>query len=183
MQLPIRPCCSPPGTPSVPGAARRCIDELGFYVAHEAVRLAFPLALEAAISLGDLDEAGRLTRVVAAHPRGDVPPFLRAQIIRADALVASARDDDGGVEESLLAAESAFRQLGYPYWTARALHDRADWLGRHGRLGDSTAPRDEATALFERMGAPAMPFVHWLSPTPTDPRGRGTRPDRRACPR
>ncbi len=139
------------------GAARRCIDELGFYVAHEAVRLAFPLALEAAVALGDLDEAERLTRLVMAHPRGDVPPFLRAQVRRADALVASARDDDGGVEESLLAAEAAFRQLGYLYWTARALYDRADWLARHGRLGESATARGEAAAISAAIGVPASP--------------------------
>jgi tetratricopeptide (TPR) repeat protein len=139
------------------GAARRCIDELGFYVAHEAVRLAFPLALDAAISLGDLDEADRLARLVALHPRGDVPPFLWAQVARADALVASARDDDGGVEEGLLAAETAFRQLGYPYWTARAVHDRAEWLGRHGRLEESACLGGEAADIFETMGVPAIP--------------------------
>ena len=66
--------------------------------------------------------------MLAARPRGEVPPFLRAQITRAEALVAGARGDDEAVEENLVAAEATFRELGYPYWTARAQLDRAEWL-------------------------------------------------------
>ena len=70
----------------------RAIDEAlsgGLGVAHEAVRLAFPVALEAAIDLGDLEEADRLTETLVARPPGEVPPFLRAQVARAKALVAA----------------------------------------------------------------------------------------------
>jgi len=139
--------------------ARRVIDAAGtagFAVANEVVRLAFPIAVEAAIDLGDLDEADRLTSALMVRPPGEVPPFLRAQVARAKALVASARGDDETVEENLVTAESMLRDLGYPYWTARAQLDRAEWLARQGRLDKSASLAGEAAATFEAVGAAAM---------------------------
>ena len=63
-------------------SARQAIDGAtsgGFSVAHEVVRIAFPLALEAAIDIGDLEQAGQLAELLATRPAGEVPPFLRAQ--------------------------------------------------------------------------------------------------------
>ena len=140
-------------------SARRAVDEIvsgGLGVHHEAVRLALPIALEVAIELGDLDEADRLAELLTSRPRGEVPPFLRAQLTRARALVADARGDDEEVEENLVGAEAAFRDLGYPYWTARAQLDRAEWLARQGRLEESTRLAGEAAAVFERVGIPPM---------------------------
>ena len=51
----------------------RAIDEAfdgGLSVAHEAVRLAFPIALEASIDLGDSEEADRLANSLANTPAG-----------------------------------------------------------------------------------------------------------------
>jgi len=69
---------------------RRAIDEAirgGIGIAHEAVRMAFPVALDAALDLGDLEETNRVVESLAARPRGEVPPFLRAQVRRARAMV------------------------------------------------------------------------------------------------
>jgi hypothetical protein len=56
---------------------RRAIDEAirgGIGIAHEAVRMAFPVALDAALDLGDLEETNRVVESLAARPRGEVPP-------------------------------------------------------------------------------------------------------------
>jgi ATP/maltotriose-dependent transcriptional regulator MalT len=139
--------------------ARRAIEEAlegGFGVAHETVRLAFPVALEAAVEVGDYDEADRLAELLAARPQGEVPPFLRAQVTRAKALVALVRGDDERVEEDLVSAETAFRELTYPYWTARAQLDRAEWLARRERGDEAAALAGEAAATFERVGSVPM---------------------------
>ena len=139
--------------------ARSAIDEAiggGLGVGHDAVRLAFPTALEAAIDVGDLEEAGRLVELLAMCPRCAVPPFLQAQVPRAKALVAGARGDGETVEENLVAAETAFRDLGYPYWTARTQLDRAEWLARQGRLDESASLASEAAVTFETVGATPM---------------------------
>ena len=128
----------------------------GFGIAHEAVRLAFPIALEAAIDAGDLEQAVRLVETLATQPRGEVPPFLRAQVTRANALLADLRDEDTAVEGNLIAAESSFLELGYSYWVARAQLDRAEWLARRDRSYESAKLAHQAAATFETVGAAPM---------------------------
>jgi hypothetical protein len=77
-------------------------------------------------------------------------------VSRARALVASARGEDGDVEVNLTAAEAAFRELGYPYWTARAQLDHAEWLSRQGKSDESAKLAGEAAAAFEAIGAAPM---------------------------
>jgi class 3 adenylate cyclase/tetratricopeptide (TPR) repeat protein len=128
----------------------------GLAISHESIRLAFPTALEAAIDAGELDEANRLVEFVAARPRGDVPPFLWAQVARGRALVARGRADGDGVEENLVEAEAGFRELGYPYWTARAQLERAEWLVERDRFSDARDLAAEAATAFEAVGVPPM---------------------------
>ena len=140
-------------------SARRAIEEAlggGLGLSHEVVRLAFPIALEAAIDVDDLDEAGRLADTLAIRPRGEVPPFLRAQLVRSRGLLSAARGEDDGVEKDLMAAEAMLRDLGYPYWTARSQLDRAGWLAGRGRHDEAAGLAGEAAATFERLGTTPM---------------------------
>jgi len=127
----------------------------GLALKHESVRVSFPDAIDAAMSLGELDVAEGLVEVLASRPPGEIPPFLRAQIHRARSLLRASR---GGteVEENLLAAEAEFRELGYPYWTARAQLDLAEWLARHGRAAEARALASEATRTFEQLETEPM---------------------------
>ena len=138
-------------------AATRALDESlsGLEVAHEAVRMAFPYALDAAFGLDDPDEAERVVDLLAGRPSGEVPPFLRAQIRHARGLISSARSLDGAWEEDFLAAEQTCRDLNYPYWTARIQLDRAESLARQGRPDDAAAVAAKAAAAFEQMDTPA----------------------------
>ena len=56
---------------------------------------------------------------------------------------------------SWLAAEE-FRLLSYPYWTARAQLDLAEWLAVHDMLDESARLAAEAAATFEKVGAAPM---------------------------
>ena len=76
-----RPSFSPKATAAQAlDTARSAIDEAisgGIGVAHEAVRFAFPVAVEAAIDLGDAEEAESARRVAGDAPTGrgpTVPP-------------------------------------------------------------------------------------------------------------
>ena len=140
-------------------AGSRAIEESfrgGLEISHEAIRVAFPDAVDAALRLSDLDEAERLIDLLASRPPGQVPPFLRAQVARSQALVFAARGEDAAVEEKLVAAEATFRELGYPYWTARAQLDRAEWLLGQGRPDESAELAGEAEAIFDTVGAAPM---------------------------
>ena len=126
------------------GSARRAIDEVirgGQEFAHEGVRIAFPDALDAAAALSDAEALTNLVELVATRSPGEVPPFLRAQGARGRALLAAVEGRDEEVEADLVGAEASFRELGYPYWTARAQLDRAEWLARQGRAEEADATR------------------------------------------
>ena len=140
-------------------AALGAIDECfrgGLEVAHEAIRLAFPNAVDAAMAIGDFDQVDRLVELLASRPPGEIPPFLRAQLRRARALLEARRGDEGGVEDGLLAAAEDFRLLNSPYWTARTQLDLAEWLALHDMLDESTRLAAEAGSTFEEVGAAPM---------------------------
>ena len=127
-------------------AAKRAIDGAlsnGLPLAHEVVRLSLPDAIDAAIAVGNLEEADRLLDVFANHPRGAIPQFLRAQVIRARALVASARGDNKEVEEDLVAAETSLRSLGYPVWVA--VRSSTAPSGSPGSTGSTSRPASPRT--------------------------------------
>ena len=140
-------------------AANRAIDESlagGIEVAHEAVRMAFPIAIDTALALGDLEETERLLSLLADRPPGEVPPFLRAQIRRGRALLAAARHEDEGVLDELASAERTFRDCSYPYWTACVLLDRAEHLAETGKQAEAAEPAAEAAATFEQLGVASL---------------------------
>jgi hypothetical protein len=55
-----------------------------------------------------------------------------------------------------MGAEAALRELGYPYWTAQAQLDRAEWLVGQDRAEEAERLAEEAAATFERVGAAPM---------------------------
>ncbi|MEJ7708068.1 MAG: hypothetical protein WKF82_12855 [Nocardioidaceae bacterium] len=67
----------------------------------EGFRLGWPLALEASLAAGRLDDAQHLLALVADAPKGHVPPYLRAQLARYTALVHAAQDQHDTVEADL----------------------------------------------------------------------------------
>ncbi len=140
-------------------SARRAIDEAmsgGIGLANEVIRLAFPVAVEAAIDLSELEEADQLAELVAVRPPGEVPPYLRAQVTRSKALAAAARGEDELVAEKLASVEAIFRDLGYGYWRARTQLDLAEWFAGRQRLEESATLATEAAATFAAVGAAPM---------------------------
>lgn len=60
------------------------------------------------------------------------------------------------VQEDLAVVVVGFRELGYPYWTAPAQIDRAEWLAKRGRLDDPASAAAEAALILENTGAASM---------------------------
>ena len=60
---------------------------------NDAVRWSWPIAVDAAIALGDSAEVTRLLGWLERHPRGHVPPLLRAARLLVLARIATATDD------------------------------------------------------------------------------------------
>jgi tetratricopeptide (TPR) repeat protein len=125
--------------------------------AHESVRDSWPDAFDAALQLGRLADAQTLLALLADGPPGRIPPYLRAHLTRAQALLAAAQGHHDGVEDRLHVAVDRFEQLAYPLWLAVTRTDLAAWLIEQGR-GDEAAPLlGEAIPALTALGArPAL---------------------------
>ena len=155
-------------------AAGRAVDEAirgSLDFSHESIRSAFPDAVDAAIAVSDLGEGERFTAMFAALAPGNLPPFLRAQVVRSRALLAAARGGGGGVEKDLVEAEEMLSDLGYPYWRTRAQLDRAELLACWDRRDEAATLAGEAARTFERLGtAPMLARAQALSRATADVR-------------
>lgn len=127
--------------------------------AHVAAQLdddfpiVWPLAVDNAITVGDLDEADRLLAYVADAAPGLVPPVLHAHLYRLRGLLAMARGDDSSVDSDLEQATKAFRDFGAPFYLARTLLERARRLSERGDSEGAAPLRDEAEAIFVELRA------------------------------
>jgi tetratricopeptide (TPR) repeat protein len=123
----------------------------------QASRIGFPCALDAALGLGRTSEAADLLELLSNLPAGHVPPFLRAQLARGEALLAIADADRGTAESRFHAAVDELRSLGYPYWLAQAQIDLAGLLIDDHRAAEARVLLDNAIAVLRELrAAPAL---------------------------
>jgi class 3 adenylate cyclase/predicted ATPase len=131
------------------------IDTLG--AAQESVRQAWPDTLHAALALDRCEEALALVGMLADRPPGNVPPYLRAHLLRARALTNGALGHNEAVEADLSAAIDSFGRIGAPYWVAVSQIDLGTWLAGQGRLRDPATFLGAARDTLQRLGAaPAL---------------------------
>jgi hypothetical protein len=72
---------------------------------------------------------------------------------RARARIASLTGRDDEADVAFAEAAERFRALGYPFWTAVCLTDRAAWLAGRGRVPEARELAEEARRTFESLGA------------------------------
>ena len=126
-------------------------------VSSQASRIGFPIAIEAAVDLGRAGDAADLLALLANHPPGHVPPFLRAQLARGDGLLATADADPATAEARFRAAIDELGSLGYPYWLAQVQTDLAGLLIDDHRANEARVLLDEAIAVLKDLrAAPAL---------------------------
>ena len=135
--------------------ASEAADAMG--LRNDMFRTAWPDAMEAAVSMGELDRAERLLAMVADRPLGNVPLHLRAMLARYRGRLDAARGRHDQVAAHFLEADSRFRELGYPYFLATTQLDHATWLVAQDRPADAEPLLTAAAATFDRLGArPAL---------------------------
>jgi len=134
-------------------------EQLG--IASQAVKQAFVASVEAAIAIGDMDQAnGLLERVEMLKP-GERPPLLVAQTSRFRARMAG----DDSAESGFKSAAGLFRELGTPFWLAVTLLEYGVWLVDRGRVEDARPFFEEARGTFQRLNA--EPWLERLEKTAT----------------
>ena len=123
----------------------------------QASRIGFPCALDAALELGQMDEAAALLALLGDLPPGHVPPFLRAQVARGRGLLALAADDRDVARRHFAAAAEVLGALGYAYSLAQVRADLGTLLMADGEVKEARGELDEAIATFGRLRAgPAL---------------------------
>jgi class 3 adenylate cyclase/tetratricopeptide (TPR) repeat protein len=148
-------------------------EQLG--IASEDLKAGFVEALEAALSLGDLDKVRELLAIVERLAPGELPPYLRAQATRFGARLGISSGVQEGVEAGFKSAAGMFRELGMPFWLAVTLLDHGEWLTGQGRPDEARELLDEARSTFERLEA--QPWLDRLEGLPAAATaGRATGP-------
>ncbi len=120
-------------------------------------RLAWPLALEAAIASGHMDRARSLLNLVDDPPAVQPPPYLEAQHAHYRALLSAANGGHDTVEPDLRHAVDILSELGYPYWLAQTQADLARFLASQGKAVEAQRLIADAIGTLTRLGAqPAL---------------------------
>jgi class 3 adenylate cyclase/tetratricopeptide (TPR) repeat protein len=110
---------------------------------------AYPVALEAALVLGERGRLEQLLAYVEKLPPGLRPPYLNAVALRFRARLGG---DDPSAETRLAAAAAELRELEMPFHAAVAELELGEWLMRDGR--DEAEQRiASARTTFEDLGA------------------------------
>jgi ATP/maltotriose-dependent transcriptional regulator MalT len=117
------------------------------------VKISFVQGVEAALTLGRLDQAEALVSRIEALRPGELVPFLRAQATRFRARLAAARDEHGAVEQGFKTAAATLREYGIPFWLAVTQLEHSEWLAGQGRRDEAEALVAEARETFARLEA------------------------------
>ncbi|MFL5963267.1 MAG: AAA family ATPase [Gaiellaceae bacterium] len=133
----------------------------------QAVKVAFPQALEAALALGERERAEQLLAPIEALPPGRLAPSLRAHAARFRARLAADNGESQKPEQGFTAAAATFREYSMPFWLAVTLTEHSDWLVSESRAGEAEPLLTEARGTFERLAAKP-----WLARVETAHGGR-----------
>jgi class 3 adenylate cyclase/tetratricopeptide (TPR) repeat protein len=139
------------------------IDELG--PSDPNIKVALPLALEAALALGMRERAEALVAQIESLPPGQLAPSIRAHAARFRGRLAAAAGDERNADSSYVAAGSIFREFAMPFWLAITQTEHGEWLAGTGRVDEAEPLLDEARETFERLAAKV-----WLERLQAGPR-------------
>jgi class 3 adenylate cyclase/tetratricopeptide (TPR) repeat protein len=156
-------------------AYERGLAAWGFGVASSAL----VTAIEAAIRLGELDEAERLLALITDRPPGHVQPSVRAAAAHQRARANAARGRHDECDADFQYAEAILDELGYAYDLADARHWHATWLADHHRNDEAIDLATQAADTYTRLrAAPALTrtreLLDRLTPSTTTPERTST---------
>jgi tetratricopeptide (TPR) repeat protein len=136
--------------------------------ADQAIKVAFPQALEAALALGERERAEQLLTPIEALPPGRLAPSLRAHATRFRARLAAQDGDSQKAEQGFAAAAATFREYSMPFWLAVTLTEHGEWLASEDRASEAEPMLTEACETFERLQA--KPWLERVEAAESRPR-------------
>jgi class 3 adenylate cyclase/tetratricopeptide (TPR) repeat protein len=120
---------------------------------HPFFKSGFAEAVEAALSLGNLERAEELVRMINELPPVDRVPLLEAQAARFSARLAATRGEASSVEAGFKRSVALLREIGARFWLAVVLLEHGEWLAETGRGEEAEPLLSEARETFERLEA------------------------------
>lgn len=117
---------------------------------QQNVKLAFIIAVEAALAMGQADRVEHLLATVEGQPAGLRTPLVTAQAHRFRGRMASSSD---AAEAAFGGAERILRETSLPFWLAVVQLEHAEARMAHGAPADAHALLAEARPTFERLAA------------------------------
>ena len=134
--------------------------ELG--VTNRLIKQSLVEAFEAALALGDLDQARSLLGLVESLPKGELTPYLRAHAARFRARLGSVDDAElTDISALFEAAIDHFRASGFAFWLAVTRVEYAEWLAANDQAADAGALREQAAEFFTHVEA--QPWLERLA--------------------
>jgi class 3 adenylate cyclase/tetratricopeptide (TPR) repeat protein len=134
-------------------AAEEVLAALAIRPQDQAMKIAFPHALEAALALGERPRAEELLAAIDALPPGRRAPSLRAHTARFRARLAVEDGEIRKAEHGFAAAGSTFREFGMVFWLAVTLTEQGEWLTSEGRAAEGEPLLAEARETFVQLEA------------------------------
>jgi len=137
------------------------LSRASFDICHQASGIDddFPifwlLAIDDQLAVDDASTAREMLTVVGDSPPGRVPALQAALLPWLRARIAVAAGEPANAEADFQAGAAKLRQLGAPYYLARALLDHAEWLDDQGQVAAAMPLATEALGLFARLDATA----------------------------
>jgi hypothetical protein len=124
------------------------------------IKLALVEAIEAALTLSNLDKTEELLTIPESLDPGQLTPFLRAHTLRLRARHDAAHGEQQGIDERFRSAAGLFREFGLVFYLAVTQLEQAEWLAGQGRTDDAQPLRAEARETFVQLRA-----TPWLERT------------------
>ena len=134
---------------------------------HESLRWSWPIAVEASLALGDVDEAARSLAWVDQFPIGHLAQIQILERDRLHARVLAARADPDAVA-AFAAAVAGLRAWVSPYHLSLGLLDQAEHLASIGALDEAAESAAEARDIGTRLRCePVVSRARAIAPAPT----------------
>jgi class 3 adenylate cyclase/tetratricopeptide (TPR) repeat protein len=124
-------------------------------LSFEPIFWSWPLAVQCAFEIQDVDEVRRLVQVLGDHPSGSMPPLLNGSRTIAHARLAALDGEaPSTVDDSFADGIAILRSAASPFHLGHGLLDHAAHLRATG--SDASADLDEAVLIAERLGAASL---------------------------
>ncbi len=135
-------------------AAERALAVRGeLAISDTTIKMGLVEAVEAALTLADLEKADELLGVVDSLEPGELAPFLQAHALRLRARLDGVRGLGKRIDEGFRAAAGIFREFDFAFYLAVTEAEHSEWLAGEGRIDEARPLLEESRETFARLEA------------------------------